>query len=373
MTASQTPIRVLIVDDSAVIRGLMSQSLDTVSEVSVVGRAINGEMAVMQAKELQPDVVVLDIEMPVMDGLTALPKILEAAPKCKVIMASTLTVRNAKVSMQALSLGATDYLAKPEAKTGHEAEIFYRELTGKILALGGRGHVPIPPPSLTITSAPLPLLKQTTVAPRVTPLAPGGKLNPMGIHALAIASSTGGPQALTTVMTGLKGSLKNIPIFITQHMPAMFTTILAEQLSGISGRPVHEAKDGMVVQPGSVYLAPGDFHMEPIREGAAQIIIKLNQNPPENFCRPAADPMLRALSGIYGSHLLTVVLTGMGSDGCEGAKEVVNRGGSVIAQNEASCVVYGMPRAVVEAGICKSVLPLSDIPAFLVTQIDGRR
>lgn len=364
-------IRVLLVDDSAVIRGLMSQMIEGYAELEVAGRAINGEMAVSLAGELKPDVVVLDIEMPVMDGMTALPLILKASPGSKVIMASTLTARNAKISLQALSLGATDYLAKPEAKTGQDADIFYRELVAKIRALGGLTS-PMPAPQKQ-AEAPPPAAKVEISASKVTPLAAGAKLNPMGIHALAIASSTGGPQALMQVFAGLKDCLRGVPIFITQHMPPMFTTILAEQLAQTGGRTVLEAKEGMDVQPGYAYVAPGDFHMQPVREGVGKVTIKLNQNPPENFCRPAADPMLRSLSEVYGSHLLTLVLTGMGSDGCEGAKHVVNHGGSVISQDAASCVVFGMPKAVQDAGLCKAVLPLGEIAPFITQQIDGRR
>lgn len=360
MTNPRT-IRVLLVDDSAVIRGLMAQALEASEGITISGRASNGTIAISLAKELQPDVIVLDIEMPVMDGLTALPELLKVSPRSKVIMASTLTVRNAKVSLQAMSLGATDYLAKPEAKTGSDADIFYRDLVQKIRALGGLGITPAAPPS-----PPRPGLM------RVTPLAAGGKLNPLGIKALAIASSTGGPQALLQLFGSLKGGLRDIPIFITQHMPPMFTTILAEQIANAGGRTVQEAKDGMKVEAGCAYVAPGDYHMVAQRDGT-QLVLRTNQDAPENFCRPSADPMLRSLSAIYGSHLLTVVLTGMGQDGCEGAKVVVSSGGSVIAQDEATCVVYGMPKAVAEAGVCKAVLPLADIGPFLLQQIDGRR
>ncbi|NBO17776.1 MAG: chemotaxis response regulator protein-glutamate methylesterase [Proteobacteria bacterium] len=366
------PIRVLLVDDSAVIRGLMTQVIEGAEGIVVEGRASNGSMAISQAKELQPDVIVLDIEMPVMDGLTALPELLKVSPRSKVIMASTLTARNAKVSLQAMALGATDYLAKPEAKSGHEADVFYRELVAKICALCGRSYTPV---AHAATPAAVPAAAPAIPKPvvmKVTPLAPGGRLNPMGIKALAIASSTGGPQALLQLFTHLRGGLLGVPIFITQHMPPMFTTILAEQISNAGQRRVLEARDGMPAEPGLAYVAPGDYHMVAQREGQ-QVVLHTTQDAPENFCRPSADPMLRSLSAVYGSHLLTLVLTGMGSDGCEGAKAVVSSGGSVIAQDEMSSVVYGMPKAVHEAGVCKAVLPLADIAPFLLQQIDGRR
>lgn len=380
-------IRLLLVDDSAVIRGLMSQALELYEEIEIVGRAANGSTAIMIAKDLKPDIIILDIEMPVMDGLTALPLLLEASPKSKIIMASTLTLRNAMVSLKALSLGATDYLAKPTAKFGQEVEEFYRELVLKIMGISGRTSLtltakkapPSPTPQHTAPApspAPIniapPLRKEIATATRISPLAPGGRINPMGVKALAIASSTGGPQALLSLFSGLKGKLLQLPIFLTQHMPPTFTTILAEQLTHSIGRQVTEAKHGMVAAPGGVYVAPGDFHLEPQRAGDGQVILQLSQSPPENYCRPAADPMFRALSAIYGSHLLALVLTGMGQDGCEGAKDVVNHGGSVMAQDEASCVVYGMPRAVADAGLCKVVLPLPDIARFLIQQIEGR-
>lgn len=358
------PVNVLLVDDSAVIRGLMSRAVDADPDIHVVGTASDGSIAVNLAKATKPDVVVLDIEMPVMDGLTALPLILQAAPGCKVIMASTLTLRNASISMQAMSLGASDYLPKPSAKFGDEVEVFYRELITKIKVLGSAAlHVA---PSVGTAA------KITPVAPKPVVLAghPNTPLHVSGVHAMAIASSTGGPQALLSFFGQLKGRLPNLPIFITQHMPPTFTTILAEHIAQASGRPATEGKDGLKVEAGHVYVAPGDFHMVPEKQGN-DVIIRVNKDPQENFCRPAADPMLRALSRIYGKHLLVVVLTGMGQDGMLGAKEVVAAGGSVIAQDEASCVVYGMPKAVVENGLCRAVLPLSEMGRYLLQQIEG--
>lgn len=363
------PIRVLLVDDSAVIRGLIAKALESCADTEVCGRAANGAIAVDQAAQLKPDIVILDIEMPVMDGLTALPKIIEACPCCKVIMASTLTMRNAQISLKALSLGASEYVAKPSAQEGNTLSTFYQELITKILALAGRpasGAVQIPE-----YKAPELVVKKVVTAPvAVKRISGTEKLNPSGITALAIVSSTGGPQALMTLFKQFNGRFNNLPIFITQHMPATFTTILAKQLSTCSGKEVIEATHKLPVKNGLTYVAPGDFHMEIARVGTTPTIM-LNQNPAENFCRPAADPMLRSLSKVYGKSLCTIVLTGMGSDGCEGAKEVVNTGGSVVAQDEASSIVYGMPKAVVDAGICKAVLPLDDIASFIIKQVGG--
>lgn len=359
-------IRVLLVDDSAVIRGLMAKALANDTSIVVAGTAANGEMAIAMARELQPDIIVLDIEMPVMDGITALPQLLKVSPQTKIIMASTLTLRNAEISLKALELGATDYLPKPTAKFGNEVEIFYRDLIAKIRALAGHKATP----AVDITEKTLPTIKAPSV-PFAPPLEAKIPLHVTGVKALAIASSTGGPQALLKLFEDIKGKLQSIPIFITQHMPPTFTTILADHISKAGARECHEAKDGMAVKPGCAYLAPGDFHMLPVKSDS-NVTVHIAQDPPENFCRPAADPMLRALSSIYGKHLAIVVLTGMGQDGMAGAKVAVQHGASVIAQNEASCVVYGMPRAVVEANICRAVLPLANIGKYLVEQIEGR-
>lgn len=344
------PIRVLVVDDSAVTRGLMARALTADSDITVVGRAANGEAAIAQAKDMQPDVILLDIEMPVMDGLTALPLLLEAAPQSRILVASTLSARNAAKSMEALALGAADTLAKPSAQMGQAADDFFRDLVRKVHAVA---HKPVPQ------------------APQTAPVQMGGALNPMGTRALAIAASTGGPQALLSLFVQLKGSLTSVPIFVTQHMPPLFTAVLAQHLAETGARPCIEVKGGEKVQAGHAYLAPGDYHML-VEKQAGDIVLRITQDPPEHFCRPAADPMLRSLSGVYGPQLAVAILTGMGQDGLEGAREVVSRGGGVIAQDEASSVVYGMPKAVAEQRLCKAVLPLFEMGAYLIGQIDGR-
>jgi two-component system chemotaxis response regulator CheB len=364
------PIRVLLVDDSAVIRGLMSKALSADKDIEIVGSAANGAMAIEMAKNLHPDVVILDIEMPIMDGITALPELLKIFPQIRVIMASTLTSRNADISMRALECGASDYLAKPSAKFGSEVEEFYRELTSKIKALAN-SKIRVNPPTATTFSASQTISKPISVA-SITLADASTPLHVQGVKALAIASSTGGPQALMMLFETLKGHLLNIPIFITQHMPPTFTTVLAEHLGKISGRECLESQSGTNVVAGKIYLAAGDFHMLPEKNSGGQVVLRNTQDPQENFCRPAADPMLRALSKIYGKQLTVVVLTGMGQDGMRGAKEVVANGGNVIAQDEASCVVYGMPKAVAESKICRAVLPLSEIGQYLIRQIEGR-
>jgi two-component system chemotaxis response regulator CheB len=363
-----TQVRVLLVDDSAVIRGLMNKALTEDQHIAVIGTAANGEMAVNMAQQLQPDIVILDIEMPVMDGITALPGILKASPKTKIIMASTLTQRNAEISMTALTLGASDYLAKPSAKFGSEVEVFYRDLITKIKALSGYSFPAVVP--VGIVAAPAAAAVAANPVPTELKIS-DEPLASVGIKALAIASSTGGPQALLTLFEQLQGRLTNIPIFITQHMPPTFTAILADHISKAGKRTVTEAKDGDIAIPGHAYVAPGDYHMV-MQQESGKTVIHTNQAPQENFCRPAADPMLRSLSAIYGKHLLVTVLTGMGQDGLEGAKLVVKNGGHVIAQDEASCVVYGMPKAVAENKLCRAVLPLPEIGRFLIQNIEGR-
>ncbi len=341
----------MLVDDSAIIRGLVSRALKEADDITIVGTATDGEQAIALVESYNPDVIVLDIEMPVMDGIAALPQLLKRAPNAHVIMASTLTERNAEISLHALSLGASDYLTKPSAKEADATEQFFRDLIEKIrsLALAKREAPAHNKPE--VKTEQLPEISATCRPVR-------------HVSAIAIASSTGGPQALQTVLSQLKDRARRVPVFITQHMPPTFTTLLATQLGKVSGIPCYEAKDGQQVEAGNIYLAPGDFHMLAERV-ASSVVIRLNQNPPENFCRPAADPMIKSLSSIYTSELLVVVLTGMGKDGLEGAKYAVKAGAEVVAQDQASSVVWGMPRAVTEAQIVTRALPLNDIADYL--------
>ena len=358
MSASKdSAYRVMVVDDSAVIRGLLTRALEEDPEISVVASVANGQVAVSSVVRSEVEVVVLDIEMPVMDGLTALPKLLEARPGVQVVMASTLTRKNADISMKAMRAGAADYVTKPSS--GSEltsAENFKRELTAKVKVLGAAARRQLGTPKAVprrIEPRPAPAPRQIVL--RRVPLTRA--------RALAIGSSTGGPQALLKVLGELKGPL-DIPIFITQHMPATFTTLLAEHIARVSGRPAHEATDGEPVVPGTIYVAPGDWHMR-VEQAAAGAKLRVDRGPPENFCRPSVDPMLRSLSAVYGAGLLTVILTGMGSDGLKGCEVAVAAGGGVIAQDEASSVVWGMPGAVATRGLCYAVLPLDRIADHL--------
>ncbi len=358
------PYRVMVVDDSAVIRGLLTKTLESEPEIKVVSTVGNGQAAVDALKRIDIDVVVLDIEMPVMDGLTALPKMLEVKPAVQVIMASTLTLKGASVSMKALSLGAADYLPKPTTTTGiNTATDFKQGLVEKVKSWGlvARKKRGLPAgtaaaPSTAAPAAPKKLYPGA-VTLRAAPIVPGR------VECLAVGSSTGGPQALFALFRSL-GRVDRMPVFVTQHMPATFTTILAEHLAQASGMPAAEAKDGEPVVPGRIFVAPGDFHMTVENQGT-QNVVRLNKNPPENFCRPAVDPMLRSITKVYGPRTLFVMLTGMGQDGLKGARELVNAGSTVIAQDEATSVVWGMPGAVATAGLCTAVLPLSEIGPYV--------
>lgn len=353
------PYRVMVVDDSAVIRGLLTRSLEKDPVIKVVASVGNGELALKALERHDIEVVILDIEMPVMDGLTALPKLLASQPGLQVIMASTLTRKNAEVSLRALQAGAADYIPKPSSTselTG--ADVFQRELLEKVKALAKAAR-PSRPAAVSVRAAdgrakasmPASLVPKRTISLR--------KASAALPRIIAIGSSTGGPQALLEVLRDMAARVK-LPILITQHMPATFTTLLAEHIARATGVPCAEGKDGEMVTAGRIYLAPGNYHMVVESQGASTVI-RLNQNPPENFCRPAVDPMLRSLARIYGSSLLTIILTGMGSDGQKGATEVVEAGGTVIAQDEATSVVWGMPGAVATSGLCSAVLPIQEI------------
>ncbi|KJE36280.1 chemotaxis protein [Thalassospira sp. HJ] len=548
-TPIHSPYKVLIVDDSAIVRGLVTRMMAEDAEIDVVGSVNNGEeaLAVMEGGGIE--VVVLDIEMPVMDGLTALPKLLEIDPTVRVIMASTLTKRNADISFQAMTLGAVDYIPKPSSsKDLNVGEGFREELLDKVkawaeqrrkmleveqaaaaaaaaeaepeptpaaseaddvaakteggdaddgkastfraemsvehqqlqkqgriqrkrftaelrprpmqqprhqpvqmrqtpqpqqpaptaqpaapatpdaaasaakaaaaptaqasrattpsrdpgrlirdaaIAAGGQAKATPKTPSRPAQAAPAariaPAPKRPTApapqksarvqqarsgsapAPAKRPSTRGGvTLLPekrINVEAIAIGSSTGGPQALFEVLRGLNGVRQ--PIFITQHMPSTFTTILAEHITRLTGLKCQEGQNNMPIVGGQVYLAPGDYHMTVEGRGGNRHLM-LNQNPPENFCRPSVDPMLRSLVASYGGNILTAILTGMGQDGMLGGRDVVNAGGMVVAQDEQSSVVWGMPGAAAHAGICSAVLPVGGIAAYIKKFAGGR-
>ncbi len=399
-TGGDAIIRVAVVDDSAVIRGIVTRWLEVDPEIKVVGSYVNGAMAVRQMAEVNPDVVILDIEMPEMDGLEALPLLLKAMPDLKVIMSSTLTRRNAEISMRALSMGAADYIPKPESRYSGSDD-FKNELIQKVRAHAQRkrqglsnrsyraqGQVAptssgsaapsapaTAPPAQRPAGAPA-MARTSTLPPAPVPGSIWGA-KPVVLRAaskqrpaiLAIGSSTGGPQALFKVLGELGPSL-NVPVVITQHMPATFTAILAEHIQNASKRPTKEAANGDVLQAGHIYVAPGDYHMLIVAEGT-QRVLRVNQDPPENFCRPAVDPMFRSIAKIYGSTALGVILTGMGHDGRDGGRVLVDAGGTIICQDEPSSVVWGMPGAAATAGLASQVVPLDQMASAIARALKG--
>jgi two-component system chemotaxis response regulator CheB len=370
----QEPLRVMVVDDSVVIRGLISRWIGSEPDMVVAASLRTGLDAVNQIERANPDVAVLDIEMPELDGISALPLMLAKKRNLIIIMASTLTRRNAEISFKALSLGAADYIPKPEStREPAAAETFRHDLIQKIRHLGAKVRRTIPAvaaPALAPALSPVPLPR--TPAAVAQPQLLRRAFSTQAPRVLVIGSSTGGPQALMTLVADIGAVIDRFPVLITQHMPPTFTTILAEHLARSSRRPAHEAIDGEIIKAGRIYLAPGGCHMRAVRHGV-DAVIALDDGPPVNFCKPAVDPLFSSAIDVWQGGVLAVVLTGMGSDGMRGGKEIVAAGGSVIAQDEASSVVWGMPGAATNAGICAAVLPLNQIAPKLVRLFSGDR
>jgi two-component system chemotaxis response regulator CheB len=371
--AKDAPLRVMIVDDSVVIRGMIARWIEAEPGLQVAASLRNGRDAVDQLERINPDVAVLDIEMPELDGISALPLLLAKRRDLVVIMASTLTRRNAEVSLKALSLGAADYVPKPEsAREAGTVEEFRRDLMQKIRQLGKakRRMAPLSRPGSLTPSPPLRTAERAAShAPHAFTLRPFSHVLP---KALVIGASTGGPQALMTLVAKIGPVIDRFPVLITQHMPATFTTILAEHLARTSGRPAREGVHGEPVKQGCIYLAPGGYHMTVTSQGAGATI-SIDNGPPVNFCKPAVDPLFASAAQFWQAATFGLVLTGMGADGAQGGKAIVAAGGSVIAQDEASSVVWGMPGAAAQAGICSSVLPLDQIAPKLVRLFSGDR
>lgn len=380
--AATDRVRVMLVDDSAVVRGLVTRILEEDPGIHVVASVGNGQMALSALERQDIDVILLDIEMPVMDGMTALPKLLKIDPAVRIIMQSTLTLKGADISMRALEMGAADYIPKPTATRDLAGGLdFKSELLNKVKALG-QARRRDPNRKIRPGAPPAPYRPATPVggttgsSPAAAPAARPSLLHPVGPltirnnvpeppDVLAIGSSTGGPQALFTLLGTMRAGTVKQPILITQHMPATFTTILAEHITRVSGWDAREGKDGEIITGGRVYVAPGDFHMVVEVKGADKVL-RLTKDAPENFCRPSVDPMLRSISAAYGKRVLVAILTGMGSDGARGGKVVTEGGGTVIAQDEATSVVWGMPGATAQTGICSAILPLPEIAPWMM-------
>lgn len=357
----------MLVDDSAVIRGIFKRVLAQESDIEVICSVSDGQMALNNLARHDVEVVILDIEMPIMDGLTALPKLMELKPDLQIIMASTLTRRNAEISIRALANGAKEYVPKPESSKELEDESFQHDLLTKIRTLAEvkrkkAGEI-LPrrtrKPTEKIEATPKPQPMSTPSTKQTTPSTLRSK-SLSKAEIITIGSSTGGPQALASVLKDFPKDIKQ-PILVTQHMPPTFTAILAEHLTKDCNIACKEAADGDLVKPSHVYVAPGGYHMVIASEDGKKII-RLLDEPPENFCKPSVDPMLRSVADIYGPRVLTIILTGMGSDGLKGAEVIAERGGTIIAQDEATSIVWGMPGAVSQAGLCSAILPLNEIP-----------
>ncbi|QDW40718.1 chemotaxis response regulator protein-glutamate methylesterase [Bradyrhizobium sp. KBS0727] len=373
----QEKLRVMVVDDSVVIRGMISRWIAAEPDMEVAASLRTGLDAVNQLERINPDVAVLDIEMPDLDGISALPRLLAKKRDLIIIMASTLTRRNAEISFKALSLGASDYIPKPEStREATAAETFHHDLIQKIRHLGAKvRRTASATAHASPTLAPV-LAREAAARPVAAPAAqmqlmrrPFSMLAP---RVLLIGSSTGGPQALMSLVTEIGPVIDRFPVLITQHMPPTFTTILAEHLARSSRRPAREAVDGEIVKAGQIYLAPGGRHMRVVRHGA-DAAIALDDGPPVNFCKPAVDPLFNSAIDVWQGGVMSLILTGMGSDGMRGGKDIVAAGGSVIAQDEATSVVWGMPGAAANAGICAAILPLNQIGPKLVRLFSGDR
>lgn len=338
-----TRTRILVVDDSVVIRKVLCDILSSDPEMEVVGTASDGRIGLAKIAQLHPDLITLDVEMPVMNGLETLAELRKLYPQLPVVMFSTLTERGAAATLDALSLGASDYATKP-SNTGSPAlaiAAVRAELIPKIKALCSK-----------------PARKLTSLAPP-RPLMPVLRPTHRRIEIVAIGTSTGGPNALAEVLPVIPKNFP-VPIVLVQHMPPLFTRLLADRLGAHSAIVVEEGSAETILCPGHAWIAPGNFHMTVKRAGIGSRL-DLNQNPPENSCRPAVDVLFRSVAEVYGASVLSVVMTGMGSDGVKGAQRIRERGGEVIIQDEASSVVWGMPGLVHSSGQADAVYPLNQL------------
>jgi two-component system chemotaxis response regulator CheB len=351
-------IRILIVDDAVVIRRMVTDVLASDPALEVVGAAANGRIALAKIPQVNPDLVTLDVEMADLDGLQTLAAIRQTYPRLPVIMFSTLTQRGAVATLEALSLGANDYVTKP-ANIGSVAVAMQRireDLIPKIKALCAVA-VGLKPPEVKPTSPP--------------PVWRAPKADARRVDIVAIGVSTGGPNALAELLPIFPADFP-VPIVIVQHMPPLFTQLLAERLNVKSALKVSEGAAGRLIEPGQAFVAPGDYHLTLARQ-ALGVRLQTNQEPPENSCRPAVDVLFRSVTAVFGAHTLGVILTGMGQDGLRGCEYICEAGGQILAQDEASSVVWGMPAFVVKAGLADKVLPLDQIGLEIRRRVEEGR
>jgi two-component system, chemotaxis family, protein-glutamate methylesterase/glutaminase len=355
-------IRVLIVDDAVVFRRLVAEELGRDPRLEVVGTAANGRIALAKITQVNPDVVILDVEMPEMDGLATLKELRKTHPRLPVIMFSALTERGAEATLDALALGASDYFTKPASAEGADAclAVIREQLIPQIKALCAheqRGANDAGRKVFGFRSQPVSAIPSSVVT----------RSQPTPVRVLAIGASTGGPNALAELFHQLPADFP-VPILIVQHMPPMFTRLLAERLSAECAIPVQEAAAGTLLEPGKAWIAPGDFHMIVAPDGKHTRLL-VHQDPPENSCRPAVDVLLRSVAKTYGRNSLSVILTGMGQDGLRGCELLREVGGQIVVQDEATSVVWGMPGAVARAGLAERVLPLSFIADEILRRV----
>jgi len=348
------PVRILVVDDAVVARRVISDILAAEDDFEVVGTAPNGNLALKKIARLHPDVVTLDIDMPELDGMQTLSAIRSSYPGIRVIMVSNHTRRGAAITVEALFCGASDYVTKAaRTSSAEEARLYLQEqLVPKVRALA--------PPAGTAVTAALPKAARP-ISRRKTP----------AVEVVVIGSSTGGPNALTAILESLPDDFP-VPVLIVQHLPENFTTFLAKRLDTVSALPVHEATNRTPVEPGKVWIAPGNLHLE-TRSTSRGIELATTDGPLVNSCKPAADILFQSAAKCYGPSVLAVVLTGMGQDGLEGCRDISAAGGQVVVQDRATSVVWGMPGQVAEAGLAESVLPVSDIGAEIVRRVKASR
>ena len=347
-------IRVLVVDDSVVIRRVVTQALSEDPAIEVVGAAANGSIALARIPQVNPDVISLDIEMPEMDGLQTLRKIRETYRDIRVIMFSTLTAKGANHTLEALSLGANDYVTKPSnaGSIDRSMEQLRTELVPKI-----KQFFDAAPAALMASSSAL-------VRPPATVYTPLVPYNP---EVVAIGVSTGGPNALAEIFPAFPADFP-WPILVVQHMPPLFTRMLAERLNNQCNLKVEEAGKDSPVEKGSVLIAPGDYHMQVVRRGKG-LIARLDQGPQQNSCRPAVDVLFSSLAKVCGGRVLSVILTGMGQDGLRGVQELKSHGAAVLVQDAETSVVWGMPGAVANAGLADKVLPLDRVVPEILRRV----
>lgn len=363
--------KVLIVDDSVVARGLFSRWVSENPRLAVAGVAADGMNAVRSAAQLQPDIIILDLEMPVMDGLTALPEILNASPASSIIVAPILTARSAGLAMQCLSLGAVDIQPKPETNRDLTMSLSFREeLMHKLEGLiGANPEAQRPRPATAAAPGPIETQRREPVRVEAREAAPSLRLD-VKPRILLIGSSTGGPRAVTRLLADLGGPAVRLPVIVVQHMPAGFTVSFAEQLRGRLGRPAREAVHGEALVAGGIYVAPGGRHLRLDKvDGQPRLLIE--DSPPVKFCRPSVDVLFNDAAHVFGASALGVILTGMGSDGLDGARRLRTAGARIVAQDQASSVVWGMPGSVVREGLANCVLPIQSMGGFITAALQA--